>query len=309
MVFEMPNISKTMYCLGPRLLWQTAPLWGRLRLRGTKNNSRPGKSAAALRIVTFCCSLILAGLAGGCGRDAWNGDDLEAARTAVSKRDWPLAERLLERYLREEQNPDKRWEAWQQLLEVINFSNVQPRASLEYLEAMSEEFADNDARNKVILKHTGELSENLRHYERAADAWSAYIGLAGLSAAETVEAYRHLARMQFSLRRFEAGEEALQQCLALPLPDHDKIMCMYDLADQNMARERWQEVADLSQQILDSEPDKQVRGLAGYLLADALEQLGQKKEALKQFELARDDYPNSAVIDNRIAHLRKKLKQ
>lgn len=237
------------------------------------------------------------------------GDDLEAARAAVSKRDWPLAERLLERYLREEQNPDKRWEAWQQLLTVINFSGVEPRASLEYLDAMLEEFADNDARNKIILKLTGELNENLRHYARAADAWSAYIGLAGLTAAETVEAYRHLAGTQFGLRRFEAGEEALQQCLALPLPDHDKIMCMYDLADQNMARERWQEVADLSQQILDSEPDKDVRGLAGYLLADALEQLGHEKEALKQFELARDDYPNPAVIDNRIAHLRKKLKQ
>ena len=115
--------------------------------------------------------------------------------------------------------------------------------------------------------------------------------------------------MQFSLRRFDAGEDTLQQCLALPLPDHDKIMCMYDLADQNMARERWQEVSGLSQQILDSDPDQNVRGLAGYLLADALEQLGRNGEALKQFELARDAYPNPSVIDNRIAHLRKKLKK
>ena len=86
-------------------------------------------------------------------------------------------------------------------------------------------------------------------------------------------------------------------------------MCMYDLADQNMARERWQEVSDLCQQILDSDPDKTLRGLTGYLLADALEQLGKTKEALKYFELARDDYPNPSVIDNRIAHLRKKLKK
>lgn len=309
MIFEMANISKILFCRGPRIFPGSARPWGTVGARAAKKNSRPKRAATALRGLALCCSLALACLAGACGQDSLTGDDLEAARTAAGKRDWPLAERLLERYLREEQNPDKRWEAWQQLLTVINFSGVEPRASLEYLEAMLEEFADNDARTKVILKRTGELNESLRHYERAADAWSAYIGLAGLTAGETVEAYRHLAGTQFSLRRFEAGEEALQQCLALPLPDHDKIMCMYDLADQNMARERWQEVADLSQQILDSEPDTNVRGLAGYLLADALEQLGQKKEALKQFELARDDYPNPAVIDNRIAHLRKKLKQ
>lgn len=305
----MFGISQTLLCRKPHLLPESAQPWGLGHLRTTQKNSRNRRPAAAWRIVALCCSLVLASFVGACSQDSLIGDDLEAARAAVGKRDWPLAERLLERYLREEQKPDKRWEAWQQLLTVINFSGVEPRASLEYLEAMLEEFADNDARNKVILKRIGELNENLRHYERAADAWSAYIGLAGLTAPETVEAYRHLAGTQFSLRRFEAGEEALQQCLALPLPDHDKIMCMYDLADQNMARERWQEVADLSQQILDSEPDANVRGLAGYLLADALEQLGQKKEALKQFELARDDYPNPAVIDNRIAHLRKKLKQ
>lgn len=309
MVFEMRNISKTMFCRRPRRLPAEAEPRGMAGPPAAEKSSRPERFAALLRVVTLCCFLALACLAGACGQDAWNGDDLEAARTAASKRDWPLAERLLERYLREEQKPEKRWEAWQQLLAVINFSGVEPRASLEYLEAMLEEFADDDACTKVILRRTGELNENLRHYDRAADAWSAYIGLAGLTAAETVEGYRHLAGTQFSLRRFEAGEEALQQCLALPLPDHDKIMCMYDLADQNMARERWQEVADLSQQILDSEPDKEVRGLAAYLLADALEQLGRKKEALKQFELARDDYPNPAVIDNRIGHLRKKLKQ
>lgn len=305
----MFGISKALFCRKQHMAPEPAQPWGTVRPHAAQKNSRKKQPAPMWRIVALCCSLALACLAGACGQGSLIGDDLEAARTAVGKRDWPLAERLLERYLREEHNSDKRWEAWQQLLTVINSSSVEPRASLEYLEAMLEEFADDDARNKVILKRMGELTENLRHYERAADAWSAYIGLAGLTAGETVEAYRHLAGTQFSLRRFEAGEEALQQCLALPLPDHDKIMCMYDLADQNMARERWQEVADLSQQILDSEPDKELRGLAGYLLADALEQLGHKKEALKQFELARDEYPNPAVIDNRIAHLRKKLKQ
>lgn len=265
-----------------------------------------------MRNIRFCflSALVLwASLSAGCEQNALLADDLGAARAAVVERNWPLAERLLERYLREEQNPDKRWEAWQQLLTVVNSANPEARATLEYLEVMLAEYADDDARVKLVLERTGRLNESLRRYDRAAEAWSAYTGLTGLTAQETVEGYRHLASMQFSQRLFEAGEETLQQCLSLPLPDHDKMMCMYDLADQNMARERWQEVVDLCQQILDSGPDKNLRGLSGYLLGDALEQLGRSAEALKQFELARDEYPNPSVMDNRIAHLRKKLKK
>ena len=282
--------------------------WGRLAaLAGQEGARRLRLRGLALCLLwCLCFSLV------GCDGPALKGDDLSQAREAVSQRQWSLAERLLERYLRESQDSqdaDSRWEAWQQLLVVVNAAGQEPRASLEYLETMQEEYLDDDARSAIILKRMAEVYEGLHRYGRAVDMWSAYIGLGGLSPQQVLEGHRRLAAMQFSLRRFDAGEDTLQQCLALPLPDHDKIMCMYDLADQNMARERWQEVSGLSQQILDSDPDQNVRGLAGYLLADALEQLGKNGEALKQFELARDAYPNPSVIDNRIAHLRKKLKK
>ena len=283
-------------------------VWGRLAaLAGQEGARRLRLRGLALCLLWCLCFWLV-----GCDGPALKGDDLSQAREAVSQRQWSLAERLLERYLRESQDSqdaDSRWEAWQQLLVVVNAAGQEPRASLEYLETMQEEYLDDDARSAIILKRMAEVYEGLHRYGRAVDMWSAYIGLGGLSAQQVLEGHRRLAAMQFSLRRFDAGEDTLQQCLALPLPDHDKIMCMYDLADQNMARERWQEVSGLSQQILDSDPDQNVRGLAGYLLADALEQLGKNGEALKQFELARDAYPNPSVIDNRIAHLRKKLKK
>lgn len=282
--------------------------WGRLAVLAGQEGAR----RLRLRGLALCLLWCLCFWLVGCDGPALKGDDLSQAREAVSQRQWSLAERLLERYLRESQDSqdaDSRWEAWQQLLVVVNAAGQEPRASLEYLETMQEEYLDDDARSAIILKRMAEVYEGLHRYGRAVDMWSAYIGLGGLSAQQVLEGHRRLAAMQFSLRRFDAGEDTLQQCLALPLPDHDKIMCMYDLADQNMARERWQEVSGLSQQILDSDPDQNVRGLAGYLLADALEQLGRNGEALKQFELARDAYPNPSVIDNRIAHLRKKLKK
>jgi tetratricopeptide (TPR) repeat protein len=259
------------------------------------------------------CTLILLCLALcaflGCERvSIIKDDDVTQARAAVATRDWPLAERLLRRSLLTEQEPDRRWEVWNMLLASVNAEGEEPRASLEYLEVMLEEFSGNEARTKEILERMGRCAEMLRRFPRATDIWSSYIGLAGLEPGELVAGYRRLAQAHFSRRQFEAGEEALHQCLSLSLSDHDKILCMYDIADQNMARQRWQEVAGISQQILDSNPDGKLKGLASYLLADALEQLGRGKEALDQFEQARADYPNPAVIDNRIAYLRKKLK-
>ncbi|MDR3358939.1 MAG: tetratricopeptide repeat protein [Desulfovibrio sp.] len=240
------------------------------------------------------------------GRDD---DDVALARAAVAQRDWPLAERLLRRSLRTEQEPDRRWEVWNMLLASVNAEDEEPRLSLEYLEVMLEEFSENESRTKTILERMGRCAEMLRRFSRAADIWSSYIWLADLGPEEMVNGYRHLAQAHFSRRQFEAGEDVLQQCLSLSLSDHDKILCMYDIADQNMARQCWQEVAGISRQLLDSNPDGKMRGLASYLLADALEQLGRGKEALELFEQARADYPNPAVIDNRIAFLRKKIRR
>lgn len=96
-------------------------------------------------------------LATGCEQDALLTDDLGAARAAMAERNWPLAERLLERYLREERNPDQRWEAWQQLLSVVNSANPEARATLEYLEVMLAEFADDDAAPRLCWNAWGGL--------------------------------------------------------------------------------------------------------------------------------------------------------
>ena len=264
--------------------------------------SRLEKLPAALLLAVFLSAC-------GCDRAPWVADDLEEARVAAQERNWTLAERLLQRYLRSQQEPDKRWDAWQRLLEVTRGAGPDPRASLDYLEAMLMEFAEDDARAKIVLRRMGELNETLRRYDKAADAWSTYIELAGLDAGEAVEAHRRLARLHFRARRFDAGEDVLQSCLALPFPDADTARCLYDLADMHAAREQWEEVSGLALQILDLKTDDELRGQASFLLADALEQRNKLPEALRYFEAARNAYPNEMVVDNRIAYLKKKLKK
>lgn len=266
--------------------------------------SRKNKKAPRLLFFIFLLCLFT-----GCRAESLLlADDLAAARESYVARNMPLTERLLERYLRNEQNPEKRWEAWNLLLQAINADSQEPKASLECLQAMLAEYENDAARLEFILARIGKYNAMLHRYADAALAWSAWLELENMEPAAKVEGYRQLAAMQFGMRHFDAGEESLQQCIGLPLSDHDKAMCLLDLAYENMARERWQEVANLCQQIEDSGPDESVSGLAGYLRADALEQMGKEDEALEQFEKYRNFYPNPAVMDNRIEFLRKNIK-
>lgn len=257
--------------------------------------------ACALLFI-FVAALLVAA----CERSVFERDDLTLARTAYMERNLPLAERLLERFLRENQDSAERWQAWKLLLQSLNADRIHARASLDCLDAMMVEYEDDPEKMAEILPQIGNYNKQLRHFEAAADAWSEYLELPGLDVGRRINGYRQLANMQFAQRHYEAAEDSLQQCLALPASDQEKISCMMDLADGCMLRDRWDEVADLSRQILESDPDAEIRGKAGFLLADALEQLGRPEEALATFEQASEYYPNPLVIENRIENLKKK---
>lgn len=253
--------------------------------------------------------IVLAAQLGACDGVPLFTSDLDMARSAILERNWPLAERLLERYLHDEHNPEKRFEAWQMLLNVLDSVRPENRASLDYLEAMLEEFSDDDGKSARILEKLGMINERMRRFREAENAWSTYVGLAGLDDSSMVRGFRHLAAMQLAQRKFQASEDSLEQCVALDIPEGVRLVCLLDMADLFMALERWQEMAGICRQVLDSNPADAERGLAGFMLGDALEQLGRKDEALAQFEEVIDIYPNPEVIRNRIAHLRAKMKR
>lgn len=234
-------------------------------------------------------------------------DDLEEARTAIINHNWTLAERLIERYLRVQDDADKRWEAWQSLIEATNGASQEPRVTLEYLEVMLQEYADDDRRAKIMLHRMGVLNEFLRRHDKAADAWSTYITLDGLTPEEATEGHRRLANIHFKGRRYEVAENVLYSCLSLEMPAPLHAQCMYDLADMSVAREQWEEASTFAMQVLEIDTDTKMKGLTMFLLAEALEQQSKFAEALSYFEAARPLYPNEMVVDNRIAFLKKKL--
>jgi tetratricopeptide (TPR) repeat protein len=259
------------------------------------------------RFVRVACVLCLFAFNAACDRVPLNINDLDEAKAAISQRDWPRAERLLERYLRTEERPQQRWEAWTLLVDVYSRVNLDQNSALGQLETMLQEFAQDASKEKLILVRLGELHANLGHISQAVTAWERYAQLGGLTDQEAASVQRALGHLHFRQRRFDLAEEALQTCRALPVEESFRAWCLYDLALANMARDELDDARDQAIQVLSMQADDSLRGLAGFLLADVLEQQGLRAEALNRFESVRSLYPNAMVVDNRIAHLKKKL--
>ena len=254
---------------------------------------------ACLLLFAFCAA---------CERVPLTINDLDEAKAAISQRDWPRAERLLERYLRTEEVQQQRWEAWMLLVDIYHRVNLDPHGAVGQLEAMRQEFSQDADRKKLILARLGELHESLGHTGQAIAVWERYAELGSLTNQEAARVQRALGNLHFRQRRFDLAEEALRTCQALPVEEAFRAWCLYDLALANMAREELEDAHDQAIQVLSMQVDDQLRGLAGFLLADVLEQQGLRVEALSRFESVRGLYPNGMVIDNRIAYLKNALK-
>lgn len=237
------------------------------------------------------------------------GDDLKDARKAMAERDWSRAEKYLERYLRTSEDRKRRWAAWKELLDVADRGNLGSDWTVDYLETMLVEFGDYPNRARVILRRLAETHETARRDERAARYWEMLLEEPGLPLEESVEIHRRLAAINMHLRRFDVAEEVLENCLSLPIGEVFQAQCLFDLADAAAIREHFDEGERLTLQILQLEgASPEIRGRAGFILADIQEQRGQLIEALKTFESIQETYPNPLVIQNRLEYLKKKIR-
>jgi tetratricopeptide (TPR) repeat protein len=268
------------------------------------------KTDARLNIRAFACAACTAlMLCAACDTAPLSENDLDAARAAGQRHDWPQAERLLERYLHGEESPERRWEAWMALVDIRNRIYPDQGGALGYLETMLQEFSHDVEKKKIVLTSLGKLHETLGHTAQALAVWMRLAELDNLTDREAADAQRRIGNLHFQQRRFDLAEEALQTCRALPVDESLRAWCLYDLALANTARDELGEAREQATRVLGMQVDDQLRGLAGFLLADVLEQLGLRAEALSRFESVRSLYPNEMVVDNRIAYLKKRLKE
>lgn len=276
------------------------------------------------RIIVLLCLGLLCGLAAGCDEREVKAaisklartvsanliGDLEEARIALREREWNRAARYLERFLRTAMDQDERWEAWNSLIDATERASQDRRWISAYLETMLVEFEDDPVRRREVLYRMGEMQEMSHQYERATLTWSQLSMLSGLSPEERLSIFKRLASLQMRLNRLQDAEDALHECLSLPLSDNAKGDCLYSLADISALRGDLTDSANIASQILDiQELSQELYGKTAFLLADVYEQQQKYAEALQLYLTIRETYPNPLAVGARIAYLEKKVKK
>lgn len=256
--------------------------------------------------------LTLLGLLGACDRLPWNKpnllvSDLQEAQAAARDGEWTRAQRYLERYLRSEEDPELRWNAWNALIDSSLRSDPSGQWAVDYLETMALEYEDNPERARDVLARLAGIHESTGRMDSAITALEQFCLQPGLEDAEYAKVQRRMARLYISRSMLEPAEEALRICIALTAGEPAQADCLFDLASLAAVRDKNTEALTLAGQVLDLQGvDVVIKARAGFILADILEQQGKNKEALALFKGIRDDYPNELVVDYRIQALHSK---
>lgn len=236
-------------------------------------------------------------------------NDLAEARNYMLHRDFMEAEKSFERYLRGNPDGEDRWEVWNNLVDLALNVRHDRNAAIELLRAMLQEFeADTERRRKVqdMLAHQYELARN---FEGSVELWGSMVKDPATPSIQKAESLRNLARVYLRRLEFEPARDVLTFCMELDIPQSAKSDCQYDLADLYMIMEDMDAGIKELRNLLEQEGvDDDKRVLAIFMLADALEQQGNRDSALGLFESIRFVYPNARVVEARIDYLKKNKK-
>ncbi len=288
-------------------------MWGRAHvalvctLPELKMNKKNKTKIMRLKLpitVLFC--LCLAGCLEGVKKTP---DDLSAAREYMLNRDFMEAEKSFERYLRGNPSGTDRWEVWNELVQLALNVRHDRNAAIELLRAMQQEYEFQPEYRRIVLDKLAHQYELARYFDGSVELWSALVKDQDTPAVQKSESLRNLARIYLRRLEFESAKEVLTMCMELSIPQSAKSDCQYDLADLYMIMEDMDSgIKELRSLLEQDGVDDDKRVLAIFMLADALEQQGNRDSALGLFETIRFSYPNPRVVEARIEYLRKSRK-
>ncbi len=235
-------------------------------------------------------------------------DDFSQIRNSYAKKDWIASERLLLKFLRNELDLEKTWQAWLLLLSVSEKSNANTELILSYLDDMFSIYLNDNHKKKYILAKITEFTDKKNNVKESIEAWENYISLTSLTSDETFKAFKKLIQLHFKEGNFDIVEGILRECTTLSISDSDKAYCFYNLADLRAGKEQWVSASELIQLVLVMNISDYEKAQASFLYGDILENQRKFKEALTFFEIALKNYGNAESVQLRINNLKKILK-
>ena len=234
-------------------------------------------------------------------------DDLVMAEMAAKSRDIGDAEMFYERYLRKNPTGDQRWNVWQNLLNISLNIRQDKITAKDYLEIMLLEYDEEPVKRRDIQMELAAVSNDLRMYERAVTLWEKLVEDEGTPDEDKAAFYRALSHAYMRRLEFTMATDVLELCLKLNVSLSTKADCLYDVGEAEMITGNMAESEKALRSLLAMpEATPQRRVLAVFMLADVLEQQNRPEEAVKLFESIRESYPNTRVVEMRIAALRGK---
>lgn len=256
-------------------------------------------------------------------------NDFEAAKEAARELDWAQSARLLQRYLRDEMDETRRWEAWTLL--ALSHERMGERSWLvETLENMRHEFENNPEQLKWVLHELGTTYEAMRLWDEASETWLQLLDVAELSDHDAARLYEHMGLYYQRGQKFDMAEDMFGMGLEHADTVALKVSCRYQIAYTYYLQDRREEalamldevlaVPELAERLKEGRPEgvgtvradvvqeSELLGQALLLKGDILETLEKRKEALACFELAKTWYPSPEVAQRREELLLKKKK-
>ncbi|MDL2290780.1 hypothetical protein LJC09_01570 [Desulfovibrio sp. OttesenSCG-928-F20] len=234
-------------------------------------------------------------------------DDLFRAEAALKERDIGDAEMFFERYLRKNTVGDRRWEVWNNLLDIsLNMRQDSATAS-QYLEIMLDEFGDDPAKRRSILIQLAGIANSRHNYPRAVALWEDLAADPQTPAEDRALVYRELSAAYMRRLEFSEARDVLGLCLDLDIAPESKAGCLYALAEIQMLTEALPESEQVLRDLLALEGvAESSRVAAVFMLADVLEQLNRLDEAAQLLESIHESYPNASVVLLRLKALKDK---
>ncbi len=259
----------------------------------------------------------------GCSLEPQQQDALESARQAYSIGHFSEAERIYQHYLQAQPEGKRRLEAWNRLLEIaVNVQNDMDKAA-NLLNSMYLEFGEDPQQAWLLLSRLAEVYEGQRRRQDALTVWKTALALPDLDETRRTEVYLRVARVLRQQQEFIQVEQVLAACEQEIQSPELKATCLYETAQtlEFMLRRAQAQTLEAKDSTLDLESvrtriegilqriralegvDEERKAMATFLLADLMENRGDKARARELFASIRETYPNPMVIEVRLKNL------
>lgn len=234
-------------------------------------------------------------------------DVLSQARKAFITKEYSEAERFYQRYLRESQAGEERWEVWNRLIEITGTVRGDKKGAIELFDAMLLEYAVDPERYKSILISKGELYTESGLWSDAARTWLQVLSAPGVTVEQETQAYTNLGKAYLMQGDYGLAVDAFTDCRELAYKDlQHELLCIYDIAQAFAFLGNHTEAEQNLLELLSKDTlNEELMARAKLLLADIYEQQEKPLKAIALLQEIRETYPNPRVVEFRLAHLQK----